>query len=96
MTGFSKSDISHLATLSGLSLTDEEMDSMVRDMTNIVDFVGKLDDLDTDGVEPTYQVVQLENIGQSDEVDMGEVSREQLLELAPAQRDNQIAVPKVL
>lgn len=55
-----------------------------------------LDELDVAGVEPTYQVTDLENVWRKDEVIDGGVTREQLLSLAPETLENQVKVPQVL
>ena len=54
-----------------------------------------LDELDTDGVEPTFQLTGLQNVWREDEVKQN-LTREQLLALAPESEDNQVKVPKVL
>jgi aspartyl-tRNA(Asn)/glutamyl-tRNA(Gln) amidotransferase subunit C len=96
MTQISRDDVQHLAQLSSLHLSDDEVDSLQSDLSNILQYVQQLAELDTAGVEPTYQVTDLENVWRSDEVVDGQVSREQLLELAPEFADNQVKVPKVL
>ena len=96
MRKFSTSDIKHLATLSGLSLTEEEQVSLGSDLEEIIQYVNKLDELDVSGVEPTYQVTDLINVSRSDEVREDMVGREQLLSLSPDETDGQIRVPKVL
>ncbi|MBR5620872.1 Asp-tRNA(Asn)/Glu-tRNA(Gln) amidotransferase subunit GatC, partial [Candidatus Saccharibacteria bacterium] len=53
-------------------------------------------ELDTEGVEPTYQVFEMENVWRDDKIVTQEADREALLNLAPAEQDNQIKVPKVL
>ena len=55
-----------------------------------------LAELDTTGVEPTYQVNGLQNVFREDVVDQGAVTREALLAIAPDTADNQVKVPKVL
>ena len=91
-----REDILHLASLSNLSLTDEEVKSLGRDLQDIIKYISQLDALDTKDVEPTYQVFEMENIWRDDKiVDQG-VSREELLTLSEKSRDNQIEVPKVL
>jgi aspartyl-tRNA(Asn)/glutamyl-tRNA(Gln) amidotransferase subunit C len=65
-------------------------------MENILGYVETLNELDTEGVEPTYQVTDLQNIWRDDEIQANVVGRDQLLSLAKKQRDNQIEVPKVL
>lgn len=96
MASISKDEVVHLASLSNISLTDEEVASMQGDLEKILQYVAQLSDLDTTGVEPTYQVNGLENVDRSDEVIDYGVSREQLLATAPEQKDDQIKVPKVI
>ncbi|HEY1085477.1 MAG TPA: Asp-tRNA(Asn)/Glu-tRNA(Gln) amidotransferase subunit GatC [Candidatus Saccharimonadales bacterium] len=95
MTQISLADVANLATLSSLQLSDEEITGLQKDISNILSYIEQLSELDTNGVEPTYQVTGLENVWRTDEIQMG-VSREQLLALAPESKDNQIKVPKVL
>ena len=91
-----REDILHLAKLSNFSLSDAEIESLGSDLQNIVSYISQLDELDTEGVDPTYQVFEMENVWRDDEiVDQG-VSREELLALSEESRDNQIEVPKVL
>lgn len=96
MTQISLTDVQRLAQLSGLQLDDAEATALVGDLDAIVGHIEQLGELDTSGVEPTYQVTDLENVYREDEVVDYGVSRETLLELAPAQADNQVKVPKVL
>lgn len=86
----------HLAKLSNLSLEETEVEGLQRDLDNIVNYISQLDELNTDGVEPTYQVFEMENVWREDEVKSQDASREQLLNLAPASRQDMIQVPKVL
>lgn len=96
MSTITTDDVRHLAQLSNLGLSDTEINALQGDIANILDYINQLSELDTTGVEPTYQVTGLENVWRNDEVDPGSVSREQLLELAPEQAQNSIKVPQVL
>ncbi len=96
MASISKDDVVYLARLSNLSLTDDEVESLRGDLDNILEYVGQLSSLDTEGIEPTYQVNNLENVDRSDEVIDYGISREELLSTAPEQKDYQIKVPKVI
>lgn len=91
-----REEINHLAMLSNFSLTNEESESLGQDLENIIGYISQLDELDTEGVEPTYQVFEMENIWRSDEIMPQDADREELLALAPESQDNQIKVPKVL
>ena len=95
MTTISTSDIQHLASLSSLALADDEVDELRQDLENIIGYIKQLGELDTSGVEPTYQVTGLANVWLEDEVQPG-VSREALLNLAPKKQNNQVKVPQVL
>ena len=95
MTNISTSDIQHLASLSSLALADDEVDGLRQDLENIIGYIEQLGELDTSGVEPTYQVTGLENVWREDEVQSG-ISRDELLELAPEKQNNQVKVPQIL
>lgn len=96
MTQISHDDVQHLAQLSSLQLTDKEVSDLQIDLENIVGYIQQLDELDTTGVEPTYQVTDLENIWRDDVVDNYGIDKAALLALAPATDAEQIKVPKVL
>lgn len=96
MTQILRDDVLHLAQLSSLQLADDEIDSLQADIVNILGYVEQLSELDTTGVEPTYQVTDLENIWRDDVIIDYGVSREQLIGLAPESHLNQVKVPKVL
>ena len=85
----------HLADLSNISLSDGELKAMAGDLEKIIGYIGELGQLDTTGVEPTYQVTGLENVWREDEIEE-QIPREDLLKLAPEQANNSIKVLKVL
>jgi aspartyl-tRNA(Asn)/glutamyl-tRNA(Gln) amidotransferase subunit C len=90
-----KEEARHLAALAGLILSDAELKSLTADLAGIVEYIGELGELDTTGVEPTYQVTGLQSVWRDDEVG-AHLSREQLLELASVVKDNSVEVPQVL
>jgi aspartyl-tRNA(Asn)/glutamyl-tRNA(Gln) amidotransferase subunit C len=96
MTVISRDDVQHLAQLSSLQLTDEELGSLQTDIGNILGYIEQLSELDTTGVEPTYQVTGLENVWRDDSVIKSSVTREQLLALSTESASHQVKVPKVL
>ena len=96
MTQISRDDVLNLAQLSSLQLDDSEIDNLQADLVNILGYVEQLAELDTAGVEPTYQVTDLRNVWRTDTVIDYGISRESLLALAPESSNNQVKVPKVL
>lgn len=93
MTTISNDDVQRLASLSGLQLTSKELEDL--GLENIIKYIEQLGELDTSGVEPTYQVTGLENVWRTDEV-KPELDRETLIALAPEQQNHQVKVPQVL
>jgi aspartyl-tRNA(Asn)/glutamyl-tRNA(Gln) amidotransferase subunit C len=91
-----REEIQHLADLSNFSLSDAQMGALGADIDRIVAYIGQLDELNTEGVEPTFQVFEMENVWRRDEVQGFEADREALLALTAEAVDHQIKVPKVL
>ena len=77
-------------------MSDAEVESLRAVIEKIINYINQLDELDTDGVEPTYQVTGLQNVWRDDEIIDSSVSRRQLLALTAEQSDNYVKVPKVL
>jgi aspartyl-tRNA(Asn)/glutamyl-tRNA(Gln) amidotransferase subunit C len=91
----SKEEIQHVARLARLALTEDEQRSMQEELGAILDHIGKLSELDTSDVEPTYHAVAVSNVLREDEVrpsyPLGEV-----LKNAPGRQDPYFLVPRIL
>ena len=86
----------HLADLSDFALAEKETDALRGDLQGIIKYISQLDELDTENVEPTYQVFEMENVWREDEIMEQDANREELLALTKEEVDHQIKVPKVL
>lgn len=96
MSSISIDDVKKLAVLSALSVSDEEATALLAQLNEILGFVEQLNEVDTAGVEPTYQVTGLENVMRDDTlIDYG-LNRDDLLKNAPDHQDGQIKVKRVL
>ncbi len=91
-----KEDVLHLAKLSRISVKESEIEPLMKDLDSIVNYFSQLNELDTDGVEPTYQCFEMQNVWREDEISEFEANRDDLLALTVESEDNQIKVPKVL
>lgn len=91
-----REDILHLAALSDFALSEAEIESLQSDLQGIISYISQLNELNVDGIEPTYQAIEMENVWRPDVVIPQDASREQLLALAKETKDNQVKVPKVL
>jgi len=100
-------DIAYVADLANLELTPEESPRMVADLNAILDYIGKLNQLDTSNVEPMAEVISSSAPGgrqgsnrfayaqRADEVKPG-LSREVALANAPDTDGTCFRVPKVI
>lgn len=91
-----REDVVHLAELSNISLAEDQIEPLIKDLDNILGYISQLDELDTDNVEPTYQCFDMQNVWRDDEIEEFGAKREDLLALTRESEDNQIKVPKVL
>jgi len=91
----SKKDVEKVAKLARLEISEDEKEKYVQQLGAILQFVEKLNEVDTQGVEPTAQITGLENVMRKDEVSRGE-NREKLLSNAPQTEDGFIKVKAVL
>jgi aspartyl-tRNA(Asn)/glutamyl-tRNA(Gln) amidotransferase subunit C len=62
-----RDQVLHVARLSRLALSDEELERMPAELSKILEHVEKMGELDLDGVEPTAHVVELQNVLRDDE-----------------------------
>ena len=91
-----REDILHLAKLSDISLSEDEIKNLGNDLQSIIKYISQLDGLNTDGVEPTYQVFEMKNVWREDEIIPQDATRDELLALTTEEKEHQIKVPKVL
>jgi aspartyl-tRNA(Asn)/glutamyl-tRNA(Gln) amidotransferase subunit C len=90
-----KKAILHIARLSRIELDESRLDSHSQQLGRIVEYFDKLNELDTDKVEPLTHAVELSNILAVDEVGSS-LSTEEALANAPEQEGSFFKVPKVL
>ena len=87
--------IEYVGILAKLELDGEEKERAKKDMEEMLDYIDKLNELDTGGVEPMSHVFPVNNVFREDVVMNGNGSRETLAN-APAQKDGGFKVPKTI
>ena len=87
-----REQVLHVAKLSRLRLSDAEVETMVGELSGILDHIEKIEELDLDDVEPTSHVVGLENVLRADEP-RPSWPRERILGPAPDAGDGGFRVP---
>ncbi|RLB70883.1 MAG: Asp-tRNA(Asn)/Glu-tRNA(Gln) amidotransferase subunit GatB [Deltaproteobacteria bacterium] len=91
----SREQVRHVAALARLEMDEEELAAYGRDLSDILGYVAKLNEIDTSGVEPTAHVVSMETPFRDDE--RGEsFSHEQALKNAPQREGFYFQVPQVI
>ena len=85
--------IEYVGILAKLELSEEEKEAAKKDMGRMLDYIDKLGELDTTGVEPMSHVFPVQNVFREDVVTNGDES-EQTLVNAPGEKDNMFVVPK--
>ena len=81
--------------LAKLELSEEEKRQAQEDMGKMLDYIDKLGELDTQGVEPMSHVFPVHNVFREDVVVNGD-DRENMLRNAPAVKDGSYKVPKTV
>lgn len=90
----SKEEVLHVADLARLRLSDEEVETYTKQLSDILDFAGELGELNTEHVEPTSHSLALVNVLRKDE-NRPSLSREDALRNAPESEEGQVKVPAV-
>ena len=88
-------DVEKIATLAKLRFSDDEKETYRAQLQNIITYVEKLNELDTEGVEPTFAVQHTDAVLREDEV-KSSLSRDEALANAPARVHGYFRVPKVI
>jgi len=65
----SKEQVQHIANLANLSLTQEEIEKFQKQLGDVLEYIEILNELDTEKVEPTFQVTGLKNVFRDDEIE---------------------------
>jgi len=87
--------VEHIAALARIGLSEEEIELMREQLSSILDHIASLQDVDTDDIPPTAQVIQLQNVMRDDVVEPS-LPREAVLANAPASEDGYLKVNAVL
>ncbi|MEK7167274.1 MAG: Asp-tRNA(Asn)/Glu-tRNA(Gln) amidotransferase subunit GatC [Patescibacteria group bacterium] len=89
-------EVEYVAKLAQLKLTDQEKEKFAKQLSSILEYVKQLDEIDTKNIEPTNQIIGLQNIIREDEINPIEIEQKKLLQCAPDVENNFIKIPAVL
>lgn len=87
--------IEYVGILAKLDLNDKEKEAAKKDMGSMLDYIDKLNELDTTGVEPMSHVFPVNNVFREDTVTNGD-DRDNILKNAPESKDGSFVVPRTV
>ncbi|MBO5143076.1 MAG: Asp-tRNA(Asn)/Glu-tRNA(Gln) amidotransferase subunit GatC [Clostridia bacterium] len=90
-----KKDIEHIADLSMLNLSEQEIERYTKDMQDIVSFAEQVNEVDTEGVDISAFALETSNVFRKDEV-RESLERESLLQNAPSTNGEAYQIPSMM
>ena len=90
-----EAQVRHIGKLSRIELTDEQVATFGRQLGAILEYFDKLNELDTEGVEPMAHAVELYNV-LAEDAPVESLAPEAALANAPARDGDYFKVPKVI
>ncbi|MFI6597950.1 Asp-tRNA(Asn)/Glu-tRNA(Gln) amidotransferase subunit GatC [Nonomuraea sp. NPDC050536] len=95
MSAITRDEVAHLARLSRMALTDDELDHFATQLDVIIGAVAKVSEIAAVDVPPSSHALPLTNVFRDDEVRQC-LTPEQALSGAPAVEDDRFRVPRIL
>lgn len=95
MARITKEQVKHVAHLARLSVTEEEVELFTEQLDKIIGFAEQLNELNTEGIDPTTHVLDIKNILREDVVKES-LPIEDVLRNAPDDQDGQVKVPSII
>lgn len=90
-----KNDVKKIAELARLEFSESELENYTTEMNKMLDYVDKLNELDTENIEPLLHPIENTNVFRQDEVKKS-TNREEALKNAPDKSSEHFKVPKVI
>jgi aspartyl-tRNA(Asn)/glutamyl-tRNA(Gln) amidotransferase subunit C len=95
MTSITRAEVSHLARLARLALTDDELDQFAAQLDVILTSVARVSEIAADDIPPTSHAVPLTNVFRPDVV-APSLTPDEALSQAPSAEDSRFRVPRML
>ncbi|HOY09495.1 MAG TPA: Asp-tRNA(Asn)/Glu-tRNA(Gln) amidotransferase subunit GatC [Candidatus Omnitrophota bacterium] len=90
-----KNTIQTIASLARMNLPDAELTALTHDLEAILNYIAKLEKLDTSAVTPTSHVLPLQNVFREDRV-VPSLTQAEAVQMAITQKDGAFTVPQVI
>ena len=90
-----KDTVKHIAKLARISLDEKKINRLSKDLSSIMEFIEKLDELNTEKTAPLTSIINASLQSRKDEVRDGKI-RDQILKNSPEKNEEFFVVPKVI
>ena len=90
-----KDTVKHISKLARISLDEKKINNLSKDLTSIMKFIEKLNELNTDKTTPLTSIINASLKSRKDEVKDGKI-RDQILKNSPEKNEEFFVVPKVV
>ena len=90
-----KDTVKHISKLARISLDEKKIDNLTKDLSSIMQFIEKLNELNTDKTTPLTSIINASLKSREDEVKDGKI-RDQILKNSPEKNEEFFVVPKVI
>ena len=90
-----KDTVKHISKLARISLDENKISSLSKDLSSIMKFIEKLNELNTDKITPLTSIISASLKSRDDDVKDGNI-RDQILKNSPEENEEFFVVPKVL
>lgn len=90
-----RKEVEHVASLARLALTENEKKIYEEELRDVITFMNKLEELDTEDIEPTIHVLDMNNVFRKDEIQKS-LPIEDVLKNAPDSEEDYFVVPSIL
>ena len=90
-----KDTVKHISKLARISLDEKKINSLSKDLSSIMKFIEKLNELNTDKTAPLTSIINASLKSREDEIKDGKI-RDQILKNSPEKNEEFFVVPKVV
>ncbi|MBA1340758.1 MAG: aspartyl-tRNA(Asn)/glutamyl-tRNA(Gln) amidotransferase subunit C [ANME-2 cluster archaeon] len=88
-------DVEHIGWLARLKIKEEQLEGYAGQLNSVIDYFGQLDEVDTKEVEPTYHVLEMNNVFRDDKV-TDCLSQDEAIGNAPKTQDSYFKAPRII
>jgi aspartyl-tRNA(Asn)/glutamyl-tRNA(Gln) amidotransferase subunit C len=90
-----KDKVEHIGWLARIEIDEKEADTYAEKLNTVLEYFGQLDEVDTDGVEPTYHVMDVVNVFRKDEV-RESLPQEEVLANTEHRQEGNFKAPRIM